>query len=310
MTMRHATLRQLAVFEAAARHLSFSRAAEELHLTQPAVSMQVKELEGSAGAPLFERIDRKLFLTEAGRAVLRHARDILGALKDADDSLGALKGLRGGRIGIAVTSTAKYFAPQVLARFRESHPAIDLRLAVENRERVIEQLAANQVDLAIMGRPPQGLDAVGEAFAPHPFVIVAAPDHPLAKRRRIPVAAMAAQSFVVREPGSGTRGAMEQFLYDHGIVVHVDMEMASNETIKQAVMAGMGVSFISRHTVGLELQTRRLVVLDVRGLPVVRHWYVVHRAAKALSPPAAAFRKFVLAHARSIVKAHVGASDS
>ena len=296
MTMRHATLRQLAVFEAAARHLSFSRAAEELHLTQPAVSMQVKELEGSAGAPLFERIDRKLFLTEAGRAVLRHARDILGALKDADDSLGALKGLRGGRIGIAVTSTAKYFAPQVLARFREAHPAIDLRLAVENRERVIEQLAANQVDLAIMGRPPQGLDAVGEAFAPHPFVIVAAPDHPLAKRRR--------------EPGSGTRGAMEQFLYDHGIVVHVDMEMASNETIKQAVMAGMGVSFISRHTVGLELQTRRLVVLDVRGLPVVRHWYVVHRAAKALSPPAAAFRKFVLAHARSIVKAHVGASDS
>jgi len=306
MSIRHVTVRQLRVFEAAARNLSFSRAAEELHLTQPGVSMLVKELETSAGLPLFERIGKKLFVTEAGNELLRHTHEVLRALKDAEDTLDALKGLRGGRISIAVTSTAKYFAPQLLARFRNLHPAVDIRLAVSNREVVIEQLTRNEVDLAVMGRPPQTLDCVADAFAPHPFVIIAAPDHPLAKLRSIPVAKLVQETFLVREPGSGTRSAMQQFFDEHEVTVRVGMEMASNETIKQAVMAGMGVSFISRHTVGLELESGRLAVLHIRGLPVMRQWFVAHLAAKRLSPTVLAFKAFVLSHGREILKGHVG----
>jgi LysR family transcriptional regulator, low CO2-responsive transcriptional regulator len=306
MTIRHTTLRQLAVFEAAARNLSFTRAAEELHLSQPAVSMQIKELEASAGLPLFERVGRKLFLTNAGSELLGHARDILRALGDAEVTLDALKGLRGGRVGIAVTSTAKYFSPQLLAQFRKLQPEVELRLAVNNRDAVIEQLAGNQVDVAIMGRPPQAPDTVGEVFAPHPFVIVAAPDHPLARRGRMSLAALASETFLVREPGSGTRSAMQEFFADHDFSVKVGMEIASNETIKQAVMAGIGISFISRHTVGFELQSGRLATVDVLGLPVLRHWYVVHLVAKRLSPSALAFKAFVLNQGRAILRAHVG----
>ena len=302
MPMHHVTLRQLKVFEAAARNQSFSRAAAELHLTQPGVSMQVKELEGNAGLPLFERIGRKMHITEAGRELLRHTQEILRALNDAEDTLDALKGLRGGHLNLGVTSTAKYFSPQLLARFRQQHPTLDFRLAVSNREFVIEQLAGNEVDLAIMGRPPEALATVAEPFAPHPFVIIAAPDHPLAGRRRIAVARLAAETFLVREPGSGTRSAMQNFIEDHGFAIRVGMEMTSNETIKQAVMAGIGVSFLSRHTIGLELESGRLVVLDVRGLPVMRHWFVVHLAAKRLSPTAQAFKAFVLRHGREVLR--------
>jgi len=302
MPMHHVTLRQLKVFEAAARNQSFSRAAAELHLTQPGVSMQVKELEGNAGLPLFERIGRKMHITEAGRELLRHTHEILRALKDAEDTLDALKGLRGGHLNLGVTSTAKYFSPQLFARFRQQHPTLDFRLAVSNREFVIEQLAGNEVDLAIMGRPPEALATVAEPFAPHPFVIIAAPDHPLAGRRRIAVARLAAETFLVREPGSGTRSAMQNFIEDHGFAIRVGMEMTSNETIKQAVMAGIGVSFLSRHTIGLELESRKLVVLDVRGLPVMRHWFVVHLAAKRLPPAALAFKAFVLRHGREVLR--------
>jgi len=301
MPLRHATLRQLQVFTAAARHLSFSRAAAELHLTQPGVSMQIRELEDHAGLPLFERIGRRMHLTEAGTSLLGRALDVARALADADEALDALRGLARGRINLGVTSTAKYFAPQLLARFRDQHPALEFRLAVSNREAVIDALAANEVDLAVMGRPPQELATESAAFAAHPFVIIAAPNHPLARKRRLPVAALAAESFLVREPGSGTRSAMQQFFGQQEVSVRVGMEMASNETIKQAVMAGMGVSFISRHTIGLELATRRLAVLDVRGLPVMREWFVVHLAAKRLSPTAVAFRAFVLRHGRALL---------
>ena len=306
MSIRHVTLRQLQVFEAVARHLSFSRAAGELHLSQPGVSMQIREIEQSAGLPLFERVGKKVFVTEAGRHLLATARGVLGSLKDAEAALDALKGLRGGLISIAVVSTARYFAPYLLARFRKLHPEVELRLAVDNREAVAVLLTDNAVDLAIMGRAPKTHDAVAEAFASHPLVIVAAPDHPLAARRGIPVAAIASEAFLVREPGSGTRSAMQQFFDEHGVAPRVAMEMSSNETIKQAVMAGMGVSFISRHTVGFELQHRRLVLLDVRGLPVMREWNVVHLAAKRLSPSAYAFKSYVLAHGRDIVHAYAG----
>ncbi len=301
MPMRHATLRQLQVFEAAARHLSYSRAAAELHLTQPGVSMQMKELEDHAGLPLFDRIGRRMHLTEAGALLLRHARDLQRTLVDAEDGLDALRGLRTGRVNLGVTSTAKYFAPQLLARFRDRHPALAFRLAVSNREAVVDALATNTVDLAIMGRPPGALETQSAPFAPHPFVIIAAPDHALARRRRLPIATLAGESFLVREPGSGTRTAMQAYFDEQRVTPRVGMEMASNETIKQAVMAGMGIAFISRHTIGLELATRRLALLDVRGLPVMREWFVVHLAAKRLSPTAQAFRDFVLRQGRMLL---------
>jgi DNA-binding transcriptional LysR family regulator len=303
MSIQHVTLRQLRVFEAAATHRSFSRAAESLHLTQPGVSMHIKELETSAGLPLFERIGRKLHVTEAGQELLARAREILRALKDAEDTLNGLRGLRRGRINLAVVSTAKYFVPQLLARFGRDFPELEIRLTVNNRSSVIEQLVANDVDLAIMGRSPQSLDTVAEPFAQNPHVIIAAPDHPLASQRGILVETVARENFIVREPGSGTRLAMHQYFDEFGLACNVGMEMASNETIKQAVMAGMGISFISRHTLDLELQTHRLVILDVRGTPVIRLWHVAHLVKKRLSPTAVAFKEFVLTHGRDLLRA-------
>jgi DNA-binding transcriptional LysR family regulator len=303
MSIQHVSLRQLRVFEAAASNRSFSRAAETLHLTQPGVSMHIKELETNAGLPLFERIGRKLYVTEAGQELLARTREILRALKDAEDTLNGLRGLRRGRINLAVVSTAKYFVPQLLARFGRDFPELEIRLTVNNRSSVIEQLVANEVDLAIMGRSPQSLDTVAEPFAQNPHVIIAAPDHPLASQRDIRVDTVARENFIVREPGSGTRLAMHQYFDEFGLACNVGMEMASNETIKQAVMAGMGISFISRHTLDLELQTHRLVILDVRGTPVIRLWHVAHLVKKRLSPTAVAFKEFVLTQGRELLRA-------
>jgi DNA-binding transcriptional LysR family regulator len=306
MSLQHVTLRQLRVFEAAATSRSFSKAAE-LRQMQPGVSMHIKELETHAGLPLFERLGKRLFITEAGLELLTRAREVLRALKDGEDALDGLRGLRRGRINLAVVSTAKYFVPQLLARFGKDYPELEIRLAVNNRIQVIEQLTTNEVDLAIMGRSPQSLDTVAEPFAQNPHVVIAAPDHPLAAARRIHVTAVAKEHFIVREPGSGTRLAMQQFFESQHVPWKVGMEMASNETIKQAVMAGMGVSFISRHTIELELQTQRLVVLDVRGTPVMRNWHVAHLAKKRLSPTAAAFKQFVLTQGRELLRSATNA---
>ena len=290
----HLTLRQLKIFEAVARHLSFSRAADELHLTQPAVSMQVRSLEEAAGLPLTEQVGKRVFLTEAGTELARHARVIARQLRETEEALMAMKGLRGGRLNIGVVSTAKYFAPRLLTAFRQLHPEVELRLGVHNRGEIVRQLADNDIDLAIMGRPPQELETVSEPFAENPLVFVAAPDHALAKARRIPPKQLAQESFLLREPGSGTRAAMERFLAENGVVPQRTVEMTSNETIKQAVMAGMGVSFISERTIVLELATGHIVRLDVAGTPLRRHWFVVHRAEKRLLPVAEAFRQFLL----------------
>ncbi len=303
MSIQHVSLRQLRVFEAAASNRSFSQAAKFLHLTQPGVSMHIKELETNAGLALFERIGKRLYVTEAGQELLTRAREILRALKDAEEAFDEMKGLRRGRINLAVVSTAKYFVPQLLARFGKDFPELEIRLAVNNRNSVIEQLVANEVDLAIMGRSPQALETVAEPFAQNPHVIIAVPGHPLAGQRRIPIERVAKEIFIVREPGSGTRLAMQQFFEDSQLTCKVAMEMASNETIKQAVMAGMGVSFISRHTIDLETQTKRLVVLDVEGTPVIRQWHVAHLAKKRLSPTAAAFKQFVLTQGRELLRA-------
>ncbi|MGB8433492.1 MAG: LysR family transcriptional regulator [Burkholderiales bacterium] len=301
MSIRHATLRQLKVFEAVARLLSFSRAAEELHLTQPAVSMQVKALEAQAGLPLFEQIGKRIHLTEAGEALQRHGRTIGDELRAAEEVLDGLRGLKHGRLAISVVSTATYVAPPLLARFIGAHPGVALRLAVDNRAEVLRQLADNEVDLAIIGRPPEDLEITAEAFAQHPHVVIAPPQHPLAGRRRVRLERLATETFIVREPGSGTRGLLERLFASHGLPLNVSMEMASNESIKQAVLAGMGVSLLSLHTVGLELETGRLVMLDVVGLPVVRQWHIAHLARKRLSPVALACKRYLLQEAAAFL---------
>lgn len=300
--MRHATIRQLQIFSIAATHLSFARTAEQLHLTHAAISLQIKQLEDVAGIEFFERIGKRVFLTEAGEVMLDYARQILQALKEADESLSALKGLKGGRIAVAVTSTAEYFAPALLAAFRKVQPDVRIRLLIDNRETVSRLLAQNEVDLAIMGRPPAELDAEAAAFAPHPLVVVAAADHFLAQRKLVTLEELANETMIVREVGSGTRSALEKFFSERNIALKVGMEMGSNEAIKQAVVAGLGVAMISRHTLGLEVKSGRIAILRVEGTPVMRRWHLVRHRNKSLTPALGAFWEFILAFAPDHLK--------
>ncbi|MCU0930221.1 MAG: LysR substrate-binding domain-containing protein [Serpentinimonas sp.] len=304
--MKNATFRQLRVFTEVAKHLSFSRAAKELHLTPPAVTMQVKELEGHVGLPLFERNGRQVGLTTAGEYMLVYARKMLATLKDAEDAAARLQRLEIGTLTIGMVSTAKYFLPRLLAEFKHEHEGVEIKLAVGNRAQLVKMLHGNEVDIAIMGRPPTELATRAEPFAAHPHVFVAPTDHPLLRIGHPNVDALRPYGFVLREPGSGTRAAMETFLAPFRLEPRVVMETASNETIKQAVMAGMGISFLSLHTIGLELEHRLIARLDVEGTPVVRAWNVVHTLSKLLSPAAEAFRYFMLERAESHLAAKFG----
>jgi len=292
--MRNATFRQLRVFSEVARQLSFAKAAQTLHLTPPAVTMQIRELEGHVGMPLFDRSGRQVTLTTVGEYMLVYARKILATLKDAEDAAARLQKLEAGQLSIGMVSTAEYFLPRLLAQFRREHEGVEIRLAVGNREQLVKMLHAAEVDIAIMGRPPKELATRAEPFAAHPHVFVAAVDHPLVRAEQISAEELRDQGFIVREPGSGTRTALEKFFADAHVTPRVTMEMASNETIKQAVMAGMGLSFLSLHTLGLELDNRLIALLDVQGAPVLRAWHVVNTLSKMLSPAAEAFRYFVL----------------
>ncbi|MES2634908.1 MAG: LysR family transcriptional regulator [Pseudomonadota bacterium] len=292
--MMNATLRQLKVFEAVARNLSFSRAAEELHLTQPAVSIQVKKLQDHAGLPLFEQLGKKIHLTPAGAEMLHASRVIIQQFREVENTMTQFKGVSGGTLNVAVISAGDYFFPRLLVEFASRHTGVTLNFHVCNREELLEQLADNLTDLAVMVRPPLDLDTVNEPFAPHPYVIVAAPNHPLAGRKRIPVARLAREAFVVREKGSDTSNSMIEAFGEHMAELNIAMEIRSTETIKQAVMAGMGVSFLSAHTIRREVQDGSLAVLNVQGFPMMLNWYVVHRKAKRLPPVAQAFKTFLL----------------
>ena len=304
--MRNATFRQLRVFSEVARQLSFAKAARALHLTPPAVTMQVRELEGHVGMPLFDRSGRSVTLTTAGEYMLVYTRKMLATLKDAEDTAARLLKLEVGTLTIGMVSTAKYFLPHLLAQFRREHEGIEIRLAVGNREQLVQMLHANEVDIAIMGRPPKELATRAEPFAAHPHVFVAPVGHPLTLAGPLAPEALRGQGFILREEGSGTRAAVEKFLLQARVEPRVTMEMASNETIKQAVIAGMGLSFLSLHTLGLELDNRLIALLPVEGAPVVRAWNVVHTLAKLLSPAAEAFRYFVLEHGEDYLREHFG----
>ena len=300
--MKHATLRQLKVFEAVARLLSFSRAAEELHLTQPAVSTQVKKLEAHAGLALFEQFGKKIYLTAAGAELLDIGRGIIQQFEAAESAMTQLKGVSGGKLNVAVISAGDYFFPRLLVEFIGRHKGVVLNFTVHNREGLLAQMAANLADLAIMVRPPQEPGMVSEAFAPHPYVIVAAPGHGLVSQRNINMARLLQELFVVREKGSDTWHSMQEGFGEQIARLKIAMEIKSTETIKQAVMAGMGIGFLSAHTIGQEIRNGSLKLLDVQGFPLMLNWYVVQRQHKRLPPVAQAFKDFLLSEGASLIK--------
>ena len=292
--MKNATFRQLRVFNEVARHLSFARAAENLHLTPPAVTMQVKELEGHVGMPLFERQGKQVSLTTTGEYMLVYTRRILATVKDAEDAAARLQRAETGVLTIGMVSTAKYFMMKMLAEFRSKHVGVELKPVIGNRDQLVQMLQNNEVDIAVMGRPPKELLTRAEPFAAHPHVFVSTPGHVLAQRGHLSVEDLRPYDFIVREPGSGTRSAMENFFVEARVKPRLQIQLHSNETLKQAVMAGLGIGFISLHTIGLELQHGLIALLDVEGAPIVRAWNVVHTQSKMLSPAAEAFRYFML----------------
>jgi len=299
--MKNATLRQLKVFEAVARLLSFSRAAEELHLTQPAVSTQIKKLEGYAGNALFEQFGKKIYLTAAGTELLQQSRAIIQQFEAAEIAMAQLRGVSGGKLNIGVISAGDYFLPRLLVEFARRHTGVTLNFTIHNRAELLTRIGENLTDLAIMARPPSDLDTINEAFAPHPYVIVAPSDHPLGGQRNIPKPTLLRESFVVREKGSDTWKSMEEGFGRDLRDIKVAMEICSTETIKQAVIAGMGISFLSAHTVSQELSAGTLRVLDVQGFPLMLNWYVVHRRNKRLPPVAQAFKDFLVFEGAALI---------
>ncbi len=296
------TFRQLRLLEAVARHSSFTRASEELHLTQPAVSTQIKQLEEEIGMPLFEQMGKKIFLTEAGKEIHAFSRAIAQQFRDIESVLDDMKGVKRGTLALTVTSTGKYFAPYLLAAFLKRHPGTKVHLEVTNREEVVQQLHENIPDMAIMGTPPDNIELQAQAFMQNPLVIIAPPDHPLVGVTRVPLSRLVEENFILRERGSGTRNAVERFFQQRGIKLNTSMEMSRNEAIKHAVMAGLGLGIVSLHVLEFELALDRIALLSVEGFPIMKEWYLVHRSGKRMSPIAQAFHEFVLNEADRIMK--------
>lgn len=294
MAKMNITLRQLKVFSSVAKNLSFTRAAEELHLTQPAVSMQVKQLEGQLNASLFEQLGKKIYLTEAGEEVFHYSRTISQQLDDMATALANLKGLQHGKLRISVATTANYFAPHLLASFTQRYPGVNVILDVTNRKTLLRQLTENEVDMVIMGTPPAEMELEAGAFMENPLVLIAPPDHPLVGQQGISLADLEKEVFLLREQGSGTRNAMQRFFNQHDISITPSMEVSSDEAIKQSVQAGLGLGIMSQDAVEMELSLKRLVILEAEKFPIMREWYVVHRKGKRLSAIAQAFKDFLL----------------
>ena len=303
--LKHGTLPQLSVFEAVARLGSFTRAAEELYMAQPTVSVQIKKLGESIGLPLFEQVGRKVHLTDAGRILYAACEEIFASLARVEDKFADLRGMNSGRLRLAVSTTGKYFAPRMLAAFVQKHPGVEVALQIHNRQALIERLNANADDLYIFANPPQDVDVVKQMILPNPTVAFAHVDHPLAQERHIPFARFAAEPFLIREPGSGTRMIAQQFFDRHHAKPNVRMELGSNEAIKQAILAGLGVSIMSRYTLGLDTENNRLAVLDVKGLPIEGHWYFVYPVGKQITLVAQSFMEFVRAEGKHLVVDHL-----
>lgn len=298
----HLTLKQLKVFEAVAEYRSYTEAAKRLHMTQPAVSMQVKHLELQAGLTLFDRLGKKISITHAGEELLHYSKSIHQQLEEVEQVLEELKGLKRGKLHLTMASTANYFAPILLAAFHHEYPDVKMTLDVTNRAGLISAVENNTTDMVIMGRPPRDNNLVGIPFMENPLVAIAAPSHPLAKKKKISLAELQGETFIVREKSSGTRIAVDRFFSEHHLELPAGMEMNRSEAIKQAVMAELGLGIVSLHTLDMELSLKRLVVLNVEDFPIMRQWHIVHRKGKRFAAIPDAFKNFVLDQARELIK--------
>jgi len=301
----HITLRQLKVFERVARRLSFTRAAEELYLTQPAVSMQIKQFEESIGLPLFERLGKKIYLTRAGEELYQVSRSISERLEEAEALIDELKGTDGGRLVVSVTSTVHYFGIRLLAEFSRRFPKVRISFKVTNRKGLLQQLEENESDIVLMGQPPDDQDLAHEAFLENPLVLIAPAEHPLAGKRGVLLQELQHENFIMREQGSGTRASVERFFAERDIEIVTTMDMNTNGAIKQGVEEGLGLAIVSIHTLERELESGRVVVLDVENFPIRRQWYIVHRSGKRLSVVARAFADFVRNEAHQFVRTDI-----
>ena len=300
--MKQATLHQLQILEAIAKHGSFTRAAEELELTQPTVSQQIKRLTQIIGIPLFEQLGKQIYLTAAGTQVLAASATISEKFAELEIAIDELKGLKQGRINLVASTTAKYFVPRLLGTFRRKHAEIELALHITNQEGVLARLAKNQDDLYFTGRPPSDLDIELRPILANPLVVVAPSNHPLAGKTNIALKELATEPFIFREAGSGTRAVVEHFLAENRVAVDVVIELSSNEAIKQAIAGGLGISVLSQHSLDLETQNGLLTILNVEGFPIQRHWYVIYPTGKQLSVAAQTFLDFSIAEGKQIIE--------
>jgi DNA-binding transcriptional LysR family regulator len=292
--MKQATLHQLQIFEAIAQYGSFTRAAEELFLTQPTVSQQMKQLTKAIGVPLYEQIGKRIYLTDAGKAVLEVGRDISQRFNDLEMTLADIKGLKQGNLKLAAITTAKYFVPRILGTFRQRYPGINISLQIANRQQILDRLADNLDDLYFIGQPPEDLEINLRHFLDNPLVVIAPRNHPLAQEKLISLERLIEEPLIMRESGSGTRMAVESFFAENRLKMRVEMEIGSNEAIKQAIVGGLGLSILSRHSLALEGPQGPLVVLDVEGFPIQKHWYVIYPRSKQLSIVAQTFLDYLL----------------
>lgn len=302
--LKHGTLPQLRVLEASARLGCFARAAEELHMAQPTVSVQIKKLTETVGFPLFEQIGKRIYLTDAGQQVYEGCQDMFRTLSGLEERLSEMRSLDCGHLQLAVTSTAKHFAPRLLGAFIQRYPGIETSLQVHNRSTLIERLRSNEDDLYMFVEPPEQQEVMVQAILSNPLVVLARSDHPLAREKNIAFARLADEPFLIREPGSGTRMVTLKQFEQHGLTPKIRMELSTNEAIREAILAGLGISVLSRYTLGLEAEETRLVCLDVEGFPLESHWHFVYPIGKHLSVAARAFMDFARKEARHLVLDH------
>ncbi len=292
--MIQATLHQLKVFETVARHGSFTRAAEELFITQPTVSSQVKQLTKAVGLPLFEQIGKSLYLTDAGKDLLSTCQDVFERLENFEMKVADLKGTKQGELRLAVITTAKYFVPRLLGSFCQDYPGIDVALNVTNHQEIKQRMLANEDDLYIVSNPHKDVDLTSQSFLDNPLVVVAKKNHPLAGKKNIALEHLNDKPFIMREKGSGTRDAILKLFAEHNISVKVKLELGSNEAIKQAIAGGLGISILSEHCLISEGTSGELTILDFQHFPIERRWFVAHLAGKKLSVVAQAFLEYLL----------------
>lgn len=299
--LKHGMLPQLRVFEASVRLGNFSRAAQELHMAQPTASVQIKKLTETVGLPLFEQVGKRVYPTDAGQRLYAGCHEIFRALSTLEETLDGLRAVENGHLRLAVCSTGKYFAPRLLGAFIQRYPGVQASLAIHNSTTLVERLARNEDDLYIFASPLEREDVVTQALLPNPLVVFARDDHPLARARRIGFERLAAEPFLMREPGSGTRLLAEKLFEQRGLIPRINLELSDDEAVKEAILAGLGIAIMSRHTLGLEAGTSRLICLDVDGFPLENHWHLAYPMGKQLSAITRAFMDFARLEAKALV---------